>query len=153
VSDDDKPGLGELIAKRRVELGLAKSEAARRAKMARGTWIDLESGRRTNPLTSTLHHIDEALDWTPGTLRSMLAPPRTDDDKLDRVMALIKELREIPDVRVWVNITVNVDQVEPNDDIEPDVAPAPYWSPDSQSVLHRTWDPHAGRWVYDPEPE
>jgi hypothetical protein len=48
---------------------------------------------------------------------------------------------------------------EDNTDIEPDVAPEPYWRTSSveaaeygQSALRRTWDPVRGRYRYEPEP-
>jgi transcriptional regulator with XRE-family HTH domain len=66
--------LGEIIEQRRLELGLTKSEAARLAGVSRGTWHEVEAGRRTNMLADTLNLFDKALGWERGTLRRRSRP-------------------------------------------------------------------------------
>lgn len=66
--------LGALIKNRRLELGLTKSEAARRANVSRGTWHEVENGTRTNMMPDTLLLIDGALNWEPGTLSRLSRP-------------------------------------------------------------------------------
>ena len=61
--------LSELIEERRVKLGLTKAEAARRAGVSRGTWHEVESGKRTQTLAGTLALFDSALEYRQGTLR------------------------------------------------------------------------------------
>lgn len=64
--------LGEVIRNRREQLKLSQVAAAKRAGISRSTWIELEAGVRPEPQSSTLDRIDTALDWKPGTLRSLV---------------------------------------------------------------------------------
>lgn len=65
------PSLGEIIKERRLELGLTKSEAARRAGVSRGTWHEIEADRRAQMLAGTLALFDSALSLERGTLRRL----------------------------------------------------------------------------------
>jgi transcriptional regulator with XRE-family HTH domain len=67
----NQPTLGEMIEEKREALGLTKSEAARLAGVSRGTWHEVESGKRTNMLAGTLDLFDKALGYERGTLRSV----------------------------------------------------------------------------------
>lgn len=67
----NQPSLGELIEQKRESLGLTKSEAARLAGVSRGTWHEVESGKRTNMLANTLNLFDKALGYERGTLRRL----------------------------------------------------------------------------------
>jgi transcriptional regulator with XRE-family HTH domain len=64
--------LGTVVRNRREQLKITQSEAARRAGLGRTTWIEIEQGKRPQALPATLDRIDEALEWEPGTLRSLL---------------------------------------------------------------------------------
>jgi transcriptional regulator with XRE-family HTH domain len=66
--------LGSTMRERRKQLGLNISAAARVAGLSRGTWHEIETGRRTNPDPATHLRIDKALDWTPGTAQHMQHP-------------------------------------------------------------------------------
>ena len=68
--------LSELVERRRKELGLTKSAAARKAKVGRGTWHEIEAGARTEPQPETLLRIDRALNWPPGHLDAELRRSR-----------------------------------------------------------------------------
>lgn len=63
------PSLSEMIEERRLQLGLTKSQAARLAGVSRGTWHEVESGKRTNMLADTLNLFDKALGYERGHLR------------------------------------------------------------------------------------
>jgi transcriptional regulator with XRE-family HTH domain len=66
--------LGAIIEQRRLELGLTKSEAARLAGVSRGTWHEVEAGRRSNMLANTLNLFDKALGWERGRLHELTRP-------------------------------------------------------------------------------
>lgn len=63
-----------MIEERRLQLGLTKSEAARLAGVSRGTWHEVESGKRVNMLADTLNLFDKALGYERGTLRQAGRP-------------------------------------------------------------------------------
>jgi DNA-binding XRE family transcriptional regulator len=52
--------IGQIVEQRRLDLGLTKAAAARRAGVSRGTWHELESGHRPNMQPDTMHQIDVA---------------------------------------------------------------------------------------------
>jgi transcriptional regulator with XRE-family HTH domain len=64
--------LGAVVRNRREQLKITQSEAARRAGLGRTTWVEIEQGKRPRALPVTLDSIDQALDWEPGTLRSLV---------------------------------------------------------------------------------
>jgi len=68
-----RPTLAELVTRRREELGLTKSELARRANVTRSTIHEVENGSRLKLQPATYRHLDEALEWLPGTLQRMTA--------------------------------------------------------------------------------
>lgn len=68
--------LGEVIEDRRQQLGLTKSKAARLAGVSRGTWHEVESGKRTHMLADTLNLFDKALGYERGTLRNLGKAPK-----------------------------------------------------------------------------
>ena len=61
--------LAALVTARREELGLTKSELARRARITRSTLHEIERGQRHALMPETYSSLDRALEWTPGTLR------------------------------------------------------------------------------------
>jgi hypothetical protein len=65
---------GEVVEARRVQLGLSKSEASRRAGLTRGTWHEVESGVRRELQPLTYNRVDETLGWESGTLWSLMHP-------------------------------------------------------------------------------
>src|SRR3982750_1873684 len=90
-----------MIEERRLSLGLTKSEAARLAGVSRGTWHEVETGKRTNMLADTLNLFDKALAYERGTLNkdSRPRPKNTptfishthgDDEDLELRMQLIR---------------------------------------------------------------
>lgn len=81
---DTRPGvLASIIRERRLELGLSKSAAARKAGVDRGTWHDIENGTRTNMQPVTLNQIDVALDWEVGHLRRLARPLDSPQDDVE----------------------------------------------------------------------
>jgi len=101
------PSLGEIIEERRLELGLTKSEAARRAGVSRGTWHEIESGRRAQMLAGTLALFDSALSLERGTLRRLSTRgqrPGADllfEAETSTVVADIKSGHVPPDVQIY----------------------------------------------------
>lgn len=75
----NQPTLGEIIEERRLQLGLTKSEAARLAGVSRGTWHEVETGKRANMLADTLNLFDKALGYERGTLRQATRPQPMSD--------------------------------------------------------------------------
>jgi transcriptional regulator with XRE-family HTH domain len=72
----NQPTLGEMIEERRLSLGLTKSEAARLAGVSRGTWHEVETGKRKNMLADTLNLFDKALNYDRGTLNRASRQPK-----------------------------------------------------------------------------
>jgi DNA-binding XRE family transcriptional regulator len=66
--------LGQRVEARRIELGLTKSAAARRAGVSRGTWYEVETDRRQDLHPDTYFAIDRALEWDRGTARAHAQP-------------------------------------------------------------------------------
>lgn len=84
--------LGTVIRNRREQLKITQSDAARRAKLGRTTWIEIEQGKRPQALPGTLDSIDEALEWEPGTLRSLIG--RTSPGAANYAYASTNALRQ-----------------------------------------------------------
>lgn len=66
-----RPTLAEVVTRRREELGLTKSDLARRAGVTRSTIHEIENGARHKLQPATYRHLDSALQWDPGTLQRM----------------------------------------------------------------------------------
>lgn len=62
--------ISDVLREHRERLGLTKTEAALRARVARKTWHEIEAGTRNMPHQQTLTRIEQALDMEPGSLRS-----------------------------------------------------------------------------------
>lgn len=70
--ESSRERLGELASRRRRELGLSVSAAARAAHIDRATWAGMErSGRRTEAYNYA--GIERALAWEPGSVDQILA--------------------------------------------------------------------------------
>lgn len=71
ATEPDRGRLGELVSKRRRELGLSISAAARNAGIDRATWTGTERGaRRTEAYNFA--GIERALTWEPGSIDRIL---------------------------------------------------------------------------------
>lgn len=97
-SSVNQPSLGDIIRERRLTIGLTKSEAARRAGVSRGTWHDVESGRRSNMLADTLNLFDQALGLPRGTLRNAGRPGEPINMELEHGGGhVIEQLKHVAD--------------------------------------------------------
>ena len=79
--------IGKTIEARRNELGLSKVEASRRAGVNRGTWHDIEEGRRHGMLPNTLLRIDKAMRWDPGTTYRMISGTAEPEQQIEQSTA------------------------------------------------------------------
>ena len=66
----EEPTLGTLVEARREELGLTKSEAARQAGISRGTWHEIETGKRQQVQPDKLNSVARVLQLRPDVLRA-----------------------------------------------------------------------------------
>lgn len=66
-----RPGLAEIVTRRREELGLTKTDLAHQASVTRSTIHEIENGSRRKLQPGTYRRLDHALGWTPGTLQQM----------------------------------------------------------------------------------
>jgi transcriptional regulator with XRE-family HTH domain len=69
-----EPSPGEQIGRRRRELGLSKTTAARLANVSRRTWHEIEFDQRPNVTKDTGAKIDHLCGWPDGTTWEMLHP-------------------------------------------------------------------------------
>lgn len=69
---DYSQNLADLITKRRMELGLSDTQAARTVGVAKGVWVGIERGTR-EPEERIYSQIERMLRWAPGSVRAVLA--------------------------------------------------------------------------------
>lgn len=68
----DRQRLGELVARRRLALGISERAAAAAAKMSRNTWAAIEAGSQR--LGAHRHiNVERVLLWEPGSIDAVLA--------------------------------------------------------------------------------
>lgn len=91
---DNWKRLAGLVNKRRVELGISKREAIRRAKVGNNTWLTLENDGR--PVEDHLwSRMAAAIEWTPDSFRSVLdggEPTPADADDIP-LREIVEDLR------------------------------------------------------------
>lgn len=67
---DAQARLADLIEKRRLQMGLSTSAAAREARIDRATWSSAEKGARLRDYNLTA--IERVLRWAPGSIEEIL---------------------------------------------------------------------------------
>jgi transcriptional regulator with XRE-family HTH domain len=89
--------LGRLVRERRLALDLSQRDAAVRAKISNQTWLNVENGRSVSE--RTLSRIERVLDWSPGTIETILAgkpSPSAPETVLDlTVLGNLSRLAEV----------------------------------------------------------
>jgi transcriptional regulator with XRE-family HTH domain len=66
-------GLADYVVARREELELTQAEAAKAAGVGLSTYQKIEYGYRAEPSRNTRNGIEDALRWTRGSIRAVLA--------------------------------------------------------------------------------
>lgn len=86
--------LAEHIRRRRIELGISKREAVRRAGIGSNTWLALENDGK--PIEDhNWANIARAMEWTPGSIQAVLigGDPEHAPNETDGITEQIAELR------------------------------------------------------------
>lgn len=84
--------LGEVVRRRRRELGLTQSEASRRAGLAEATWRNVERGRH-RPRADTVEAIAEILGLEPDALHGYAAVDVAEEAEIrNELHALVDQL-------------------------------------------------------------
>ena len=119
--------LGSLMLRRRGELGLSLTEAARLAGVSRSAWHALEQARRVTALARTFAGVDRALRWVPGTARDLFEGTITvaraaEPGEVEEALSICyhscaPRLREVsPEIRtLWRSIVADLEYFDPDD--------------------------------------
>jgi transcriptional regulator with XRE-family HTH domain len=96
----DRERLADCVAQRRKELQLSASQAARLARVARGTWIAVEKAERA---TEDYNYagFERALQWQLGSMEAVLAG----GDPTPEELTTARDTRSMPpEIRRWLAI-------------------------------------------------
>jgi transcriptional regulator with XRE-family HTH domain len=106
---NDWDRLAQAIRRQRQALGLTQQQLAAAAEVTRSTIKNLEGGRAFTRLPASLPSVEQALDWKPGSARTVLAggePTVASVEPVPRIDDSEYELEVDPEVGTIVHNTV-----------------------------------------------